>query len=107
MACSLYNPFRDEVEKYLALKDLNFSRTDVFNLLALPMENRVDIRINLNSETIDWINNLESDSTYSRWPKSVKAVRLTPISLSCFPPSANMCTPVPIPSISRPASLRS
>jgi len=71
----LFEFVNQESSKYEALKQFNLVRQDIFSLLSIPPPQRTLPRIQLNSDVIGWINNLEQDDMYARWPRSVNDVR--------------------------------
>jgi UDP-glucose:glycoprotein glucosyltransferase len=71
---ALFSLLRRQINKYESLRKLDLARSSVFDLLALPNPQRITPRIQLNSDYVVWLNNLESDSMYRAWPGSVRDI---------------------------------
>lgn len=71
---TLFRKLREQVGRYESLRELGVARSSVFDLLSLPNPQRVAPRIQLASEYVVWLNNLETDSMYRGWPSQVRDI---------------------------------
>lgn len=70
---SLMDTLRTELDVLSGLHDIGLKGSITANLLALDlsMSSQKEFAIDIRDSAINWINDLESDSQYRRWPTSV------------------------------------
>lgn len=68
---SLFEIINQEFELYDTLELLDVPLDRIKELMTVEIPSQVDYRLNLRSDKILWVNNLEKDPVYARWPESL------------------------------------
>ncbi|XP_053979752.1 UDP-glucose:glycoprotein glucosyltransferase isoform X1 [Hylaeus volcanicus] len=70
----LLESLRSELRVMESLRKIGFSNTKMSKLLALDLSTNMDkqeFAIDIRDSAVIWVNDIERDSTYSRWPSSL------------------------------------
>jgi len=71
---SIFDVLSNEIEKFDQMKQLHMQTKDIFAILTnanAPKDSAV--RIKILPDNVFFLNNLETDQRYNRWPKDVKS----------------------------------
>jgi UDP-glucose:glycoprotein glucosyltransferase len=69
---ALYEQLTTEIKKVDELSELHISQRDIFRVLNVPFTREVFFKVNVSSDEVLWLNDLENDKTYKNWPRGIQ-----------------------------------
>ena len=76
----LYSLVQQEYDLYDALELMDVPIENIKEIMRVDLPSEDDFRIDLRSEQILWLNNIETDRMYAQWPDSLYEVQFTFVS---------------------------